>query len=82
LLEASLEVRGRVWGPWGAAAFVDAGSISRSGLPSLNDVRLGAGVGLRYDAGFAPFRIDVGFPLSRRQGDELLQVYISIGQAF
>jgi translocation and assembly module TamA len=41
-------------------------------------------VGLRYDLGFAPLRVDFAFPLNRIDGvsEGPLQVYLSIGQSF
>jgi translocation and assembly module TamA len=39
-------------------------------------------VGLRYNFGFGPLRLDVATPLNPRKGDARVQVYISIGQAF
>jgi translocation and assembly module TamA len=41
-----------------------------------------SGVGVRYDLGFGPLRLDIATPLKRRQGDSLFQIYLSIGQSF
>jgi translocation and assembly module TamA len=43
---------------------------------------VGAGLGVRYDLGFGPIRLDVGTPLNPRKGDAPIQVYISLGQSF
>ncbi|WP_154813701.1 autotransporter assembly complex protein TamA [Hellea balneolensis] len=80
--EASAEIRYRGESPFGAAAFIDAGSVSRGDLPDLSDIRYGAGVGLRYYTGFAPIRADIAVPLNKRDGDNDFQIYLSIGQAF
>jgi translocation and assembly module TamA len=40
------------------------------------------GVGVRYDLGFGPIRLDIGTPLNKRHGDSPVQVYLSIGQSF
>ncbi len=80
--EASAELRYHGEGPFGAALFVDAGSVSLSDLPDLSDIRYGAGVGLRYYTSFAPLRFDIAVPLNKRANDNAVQIYISIGQAF
>ena len=66
----------------GYVGFVDAGSVSPEDLPTLSDVRYGAGVGVRYYTSFAPLRADIAIPLNKRDGDDDFQLYLSIGQAF
>jgi len=82
LFETSLEVRHKLAGPWGVAAFVDAGSLGQSVVPNFTQLRVGAGVGVRYDLGFGPIRLDLATPVNRQSGDPILQVYVSIGQSF
>ena len=85
LAEFSLEGRIRVpyfGGNFGVVPFVDAGTISTSLYPRIGDLRVGAGVGLRYYSNFGPIRIDVGVPLNPREGDSPVAVYVSLGQAF
>ena len=82
LVEASAEVRQVIHGPLGAVVFVDAGSVGSQQYPDFHSLSVGAGVGVRYNLGFAPLRLDVGFPLNRRRGDGAFQVYVSIGQSF
>ena len=82
LLEGSAEVRYKGDGPIGYVGFIDAGSVSRAQASGLDDIRVGAGVGVRYYTSFAPLRADVAIPLNPRDGDSSFQVYISIGQAF
>lgn len=62
--------------------FVDAGSVARGSTPDLTDIRLGAGVGLRYKTSFGPIRIDVAAPLNPTAFDSPVVVYVSLGQAF
>jgi translocation and assembly module TamA len=81
LLETSLEARFHITGPYGAVAFLDGGSAFND-LSDAADLRWGAGIGLRYDLGFAPLRIDVATPLNKRPGDANVAFYVSIGQAF
>ena len=45
-------------------------------------LRFVAGLGLRYETGFGPIRVDVGVPLNRRAGDAPVGVYVALGQAF
>lgn len=82
ITEASAEVRYHGDSALGFVGFVDAGSVTRKDLPTLSDVRYGAGVGVRYYTSFAPLRADIAIPLNRRDGDNAVQIYISIGQAF
>jgi translocation and assembly module TamA len=37
---------------------------------------------VRYYPGFGPIRLDIATPISPRDGDDPVQIYISIGQAF
>jgi len=82
LFESSFEVRQHVTGPWGVVGFVDAGSLGPTAAPDFSDVSVGAGVGVRYDLGFAPLRLDIATPVTRRKGDPWAQLYLSIGQSF
>jgi translocation and assembly module TamA len=82
LVEASVELRQKFGSRLGAVAFVDAGTVSAQKYPDFRTASVGAGVGVRYDLGFGPLRADVGFPVTRRQGDAPFQIYISIGQSF
>ncbi len=82
LVEGSAEIRYKGQGPIGYVGFVDAGSVSRPQVSGLDDIRVGAGVGVRYYTAFAPLRADIAIPLNPKPGDADFQIYISIGQAF
>lgn len=82
LLETSIEVRRKLFGRWGMAAFVDGGAVGTDPFPAGKDFSLGAGLGVRYDLGFGPIRVDIAVPLDRRTSDAPFQVYLSIGQSF
>ncbi len=82
LVELSAEVRWRPGQRLGYVAFLDAGAAGESADPPLDDLRLGAGLGVRYYAGFGPLRADIAVPLDKRPGDADFQIYLSIGQAF
>lgn len=81
LTEFSLEARVR-FGALGIVPFIDAGNISSSEFPEVDDLRFGAGIGVRYYTNFGPIRIDVGTPINPQPGDARIAVYVSLGQAF
>ena len=82
LFEASLEVRQELTTKWGVVAFVDAGSIGSDPAPGFQDLSIGAGLGVRYNLGFAPIRFDIAVPVTDRKNAGPFQIYISIGQSF
>jgi translocation and assembly module TamA len=77
----SFETRYR-FGNMGLVGFVDGGQVYQSHTPRFSDFRYGVGVGGRYYTNFGPIRLDVATPLSRRSGEGVIGVYISIGQNF
>ncbi len=84
LVETSLELRRRLTDKFGGVLFIDSGSVSTSQTPDLRQVFSGVGVGLRYNLGFAPIRVDFAVPLNKPVGvsQGSFQVYLSVGQAF
>jgi len=62
--------------------FVDAGTVSTDRMPDFSDMKVGAGVGLRYLTPFGPLRVDAAVPLNRDPGDPRFGIYAGIGQAF
>ncbi len=85
LTEAAFEVRYRTnlfGNDIGLVGFVDAGQVYATSLPRFTDLKIGAGVGLRYFTSFGPVRIDVATPITRSPGDPRIAFYVSIGQAF
>ena len=82
LLESSFEVRHDLNSTWGFVLFADVGAVGTDGPVNLGDLAVGAGFGVRYHLGFAPIRLDVATPVSRRRGASPFQVYVSIGQSF
>jgi translocation and assembly module TamA len=83
LFEASGEVRVGVTETVGVVAFVDLGAAFTSSFPDFDDeLRIGAGPGIRYFSPVGPLRVDLGFPVNPRDSDDAFQLYISIGQAF
>lgn len=82
IVETSMELRHRLSANWGVVAFIDAGTIGPSQAPSFHDASVGAGLGVRYNLGFAPIRVDLATPVTGRHGQAPFQIYVSIGQAF
>ncbi len=77
---ASAEFRAGLRGPFGAVVFADAGYIGAEGFGN-GDWHAGAGLGVRYDTGVGPIRLDVAAPVRGPNGGGV-QVYVGIGQAF
>jgi len=84
LLTVGTELRVKITDTIGVVPFLEAGTVFDSTLPSFDErIFVGAGIGLRYYTDFGPVRLDIATPLNRRRGiDDLIQVYISLGQAF
>ncbi len=81
-LGASVELRVMVTERIGIVGFADIGSVGLNGfLDGVVSPHAGAGLGLRYDTGFGPIRLDIATPISGDTGDGV-QVYIGLGQAF
>jgi translocation and assembly module TamA len=81
LLEGSVELRWRFHDRWGAAAFIDGGTAFDE-WGDATDLSYGVGVGVRYDLGFAPLRVDVAVPLDDDEASDDYALYVSLGQAF
>ena len=60
------------WGYIGANSFPDGTGGSHSG----------AGIGLRYDTGIGPIRLDIATPVSGGADSSKFYIYVGIGQAF
>jgi translocation and assembly module TamA len=83
LVEAGTELRIRITDTIGVVPFIEAASVGKTSAPTLSDIFVGAGVGLRYYSSIGPIRLDVATPISpRRSVDAPVQIYVSIGQAF
>lgn len=81
--EVGAEMRMKFTDTIGAAAFVEAGSVTEDIEPSFDEgLQVAVGGGLRYFSPVGPIRLDVGVPVNPREADDNFQIYISIGQAF
>ena len=82
-LDLGVELRTRVNDTFGLVAFFEGGSVYDTTLPDLSQrLYWGTGVGVRYFSPIGPLRFDIATPLDRRPSDSIIQVYISLGQAF
>lgn len=84
LMIGSVEPRVRIFDKLYLATFFDIGNVYETTFPKFNHkVLKSTGVGIRYLTPVGPFRIDVGFPLDKREGiDKTFQIYASLGQTF
>lgn len=84
VIETAIEARIPVTQTISVVPFVDGGLVSQDVVPSLSEtLRLGAGLGGRYETPVGPLRVDIAVPLNPRRGvDDGFQFYISFGQAF
>lgn len=83
LVELNTEARIRVTEDIGIVPFIDAGMVTdQSYIDFSGDLRVGAGLGLRYYTGFGPLRADLGIPINPGRGDNTFELYFSFGQAF
>ena len=74
--------RAKVTQDIGVVGFVDAGYVAADRFPALEDLRIGAGVGIRYYTGLGPLRLDFAVPLNKRASDPDYALYVGIGQSF
>jgi translocation and assembly module TamA len=85
LVELSAEARIRT--PWfggalGVVPFVDAGTVGEDARPSFDEIKVGAGIGVRYYTSFGPLRLDVAVPLNPGPNDPDFGVYVALGHSF
>jgi len=81
-VEVGFEIRWR-YQDFGIVPFVDGGNVFASKLPKLEEtLQWAAGIGLRYYSAIGPLRIDLAFPIDKREDDDSVAFYLSIGQAF
>lgn len=82
-VEMSAETRWRFSENMGIVAFADGGMVYENVDDKLfQNMLWGAGLGFRYYTPIGPARVDVAFPLDRREDDSAWQLYISLGQSF
>ena len=83
MVHFSLELRQQLFGAVSVVPFVDGGQVFEASYPDFeDDLQYGAGLGLRYETGFGPLRLDVAVPVNGRDTDPDYAFYISLGQSF
>ena len=84
ILTGTVEARIRTSSPLGWVLFYDVGNVYRNYLPQPERRYFhSVGLGIRYNTPIGPVRLDIGFPLNRRDKiDPPFQIYFSIGQSF
>ena len=79
----SVELRHPFIGPTHIATFLDAGNVwETSNAFDVNDLRYGAGLGLRIVTPIGPMRFDIGYKLDRETGERRREAHLGIGAAF
>lgn len=71
-----------LWKALQGAVFMDAGNLTDFDNAGLNDMRYGAGLGLRYKLPVGPLRLDYGLNPSPRADEERGAFHFSFGFAF
>lgn len=82
-LLANLEWRRPLAGAIGLNVFLDGGNVwaGRTQV-DLDDIRWGAGVGLRFETPVGPIRLEYGWKLDRRPGESAGELFFSLGNPF
>ncbi|MCH7823402.1 MAG: outer membrane protein assembly factor, partial [Acidobacteria bacterium] len=83
LLIGNLEYRFPIRGDLGAVIFTDIGNVFADlEHVSLNGTRETLGFGVRYESPIGPLRLDWGYLLDARTGEDSSRLHFAIGQAF
>jgi translocation and assembly module TamA len=79
----SLELRQDFGSAFGGVLFYDVGYVGASSLPDgTGGLHSGAGIGIRYDTGIGPIRLDVATPVTGPITGGRVHVYLGIGHSF
>jgi outer membrane protein insertion porin family len=83
LLAFALEARFDVFRSFGVQAFAETGNVySQVNELAFRDFREVGGIGITYRSPFGPLRLDWGFKLDRRPGEDRHQLHLAVGYAF
>lgn len=77
LLTGSLEYQYNFTGRWWGAVFVDTGDAVNN--LKINDLKTGAGVGIRWASPVGPVKFDFAVPVNDSERRNDLQFYIGLG---
>jgi len=82
-INLSAELRMQVTDTIGVVGFIDAGTVGADALPDPSGYwRSGLGIGVRYQTGLGPLRLDIARGLDLQPNDPLYAVYLGLGQSF
>jgi outer membrane protein insertion porin family len=83
LLLVNLDYRFPISGPLGGTVFTDAGNVWGDWRQiRWQEIKPGAGLGLRYLTPIGPLRVEVGWKLDREPGEPKTVLLVSFGNAF
>lgn len=83
LFLVNAEYRFPLFGAVGGAVFTDIGNVFAGSSIKFDQLRYGAGVGIRYLSPVGPLRVDVAVPFRRYNWEkDAFQYFISLGYAF
>jgi translocation and assembly module TamA len=82
LLVLNEELHFPITGRFSGLVFFDAGNVWETRESFDSELFTSAGAGLRVNTPAGPLRLDVAFPLDRREGDPHTKVYFGFGNIF
>jgi outer membrane protein insertion porin family len=83
MILTSVELRIGTTRGWGTVLFADAGNVWNDAANiGLEDMRVGAGPGLRFGTPVGPLRLDLGYKINRNRGEETWRLHFTLGNAF
>ena len=83
LLLANLEYRFPVLGSLGGTLFLDVGNVWRDWRDfDFDDLRYGAGLGVRYRSPIGPVRLEFGWNLESEAGEDSAEIHLTFGNPF
>lgn len=83
VINLSAEFRASISDTIGIVGFIDAGTVGSGAMPDFSaDWHRGFGIGLRYETGLGPLRVDLARGLDLRAGDPDFAIYVGLGQSF
>lgn len=83
-ITASLDLNALLQNNLSLATFFDFGHVFEGSVPKLDEKFLRSwGLGLHYHTPLGPLKLDIAFPLDKREGiDQNYQIYLSMGKSF
>lgn len=83
MILTSVELRAGSEKGWGMVLFADAGNVwNAANHIGVNDMRIGAGPGLRFGTPVGPLRLDLGYKIDRQPGEDPWRLHFTLGNSF